>query len=187
MADSPAAASPGSAGFVPGAPLAARPDVRLLGEPVFARVMGQGPHIVLVHGLAVSGEMYAPVADQLAGDHQLIIPDLRGQGRSATMPGTMTCGTTAARGIRSCCSSGAPMGAAGFAALAGQFADRTVVTYDPRGTERSQRTDGEPRRVRHRCRAEFIDVAGIDAAAAAGQRRPRTRLGPRGRPPPTRG
>ena len=39
---------------------------------------------------------------------------------------------------------GAPMGASGFAALAQQFADRTVVTYDPRGTERSQRTDGQP-------------------------------------------
>ena len=39
---------------------------------------------------------------------------------------------------------GAPMGASGFAALAGQFADRTVVTYDPRGTGRSQRTDGQP-------------------------------------------
>jgi pimeloyl-ACP methyl ester carboxylesterase len=39
---------------------------------------------------------------------------------------------------------GSPMGASGFAALADQFADRTVVTYDPRGTERSRRTDGEP-------------------------------------------
>ncbi len=39
---------------------------------------------------------------------------------------------------------GAPMGASGFTALAEQFADRTVVTYDPRGTERSQRTDGQP-------------------------------------------
>jgi pimeloyl-ACP methyl ester carboxylesterase len=39
---------------------------------------------------------------------------------------------------------GAPMGASGFAALAGQFADRIVMTYDPRGTERSQRTDGQP-------------------------------------------
>ncbi len=39
---------------------------------------------------------------------------------------------------------GSPMGASGFAALAEQFAERTVVTYDPRGTERSQRTDGEP-------------------------------------------
>jgi pimeloyl-ACP methyl ester carboxylesterase len=32
---------------------------------------------------------------------------------------------------------GAPMGAAGFGSLAGHFADRTTVTYDPRGTERS--------------------------------------------------
>ena len=39
---------------------------------------------------------------------------------------------------------GSPMGASGFAALAGELADRTVVTYDPRGTERSRRTDGEP-------------------------------------------
>jgi pimeloyl-ACP methyl ester carboxylesterase len=37
---------------------------------------------------------------------------------------------------------GSPMGAAGFATLAGHFADRTIVTYDPRGVERSQRTDG---------------------------------------------
>ena len=34
-----------------------------------------------------------------------------------------------------------PMGAAGFGTLAGHFTDRTVVTYDPRGVERSQRTD----------------------------------------------
>lgn len=37
---------------------------------------------------------------------------------------------------------GSPMGAAGFGTLAGHFADRTVVTYDPRGVERSARTDG---------------------------------------------
>jgi pimeloyl-ACP methyl ester carboxylesterase len=37
---------------------------------------------------------------------------------------------------------GSPMGAAGFATLSGNFADRTVVTYDPRGAERSKRTDG---------------------------------------------
>ncbi|WP_329261231.1 alpha/beta hydrolase [Actinoallomurus sp. NBC_01490] len=37
---------------------------------------------------------------------------------------------------------GSPMGAAGFATLAGHFTDRTVVTYDPRGAERSRRTDG---------------------------------------------
>ncbi len=37
---------------------------------------------------------------------------------------------------------GSPMGAAGFVTLAGHFTDRTVVTYDPRGVERSRRTDG---------------------------------------------
>jgi len=37
---------------------------------------------------------------------------------------------------------GSPMGAAGFGTLAGFFSDRTVVTYDPRMTERSHRTDG---------------------------------------------
>jgi len=36
---------------------------------------------------------------------------------------------------------GSPMGAGGFGTLAGHFADRTVVTYDPRGVERSPRTD----------------------------------------------
>jgi len=37
---------------------------------------------------------------------------------------------------------GSPMDATGFASLAGYFPDRTVVTYDPRGIGRSQRTDG---------------------------------------------
>ena len=40
---------------------------------------------------------------------------------------------------------GSPMGAAGFGTLAGYFTDRTVVTYDPRGVERSRRTDGANR------------------------------------------
>jgi len=36
---------------------------------------------------------------------------------------------------------GSPMGAAGFGTLAGHFEDRTVVTYDPRGVERSAKAD----------------------------------------------
>ncbi len=36
---------------------------------------------------------------------------------------------------------GSPMGAAGFGTLASHFPDRTVVTYDPRGSERSIRED----------------------------------------------
>ena len=37
-----------------------------------------------------------------------------------------------------------PMGAAGFGTLSDYFTDRTVVTYDPRGAERSTLTDGAP-------------------------------------------
>jgi pimeloyl-ACP methyl ester carboxylesterase len=36
---------------------------------------------------------------------------------------------------------GSPMGAAGFGSLAKHFSDRTVMTYDPRGVERSEKTD----------------------------------------------
>lgn len=36
---------------------------------------------------------------------------------------------------------GSPMAAAGFGTLAGFFTDRTVVTYDPRGVDRSTRAD----------------------------------------------
>ncbi len=36
---------------------------------------------------------------------------------------------------------GSPMGASGFGTLAGHFPDRTVVTYDPRGVERSRKDD----------------------------------------------
>ncbi len=36
---------------------------------------------------------------------------------------------------------GSPMGAGGFGTLASHFTDRTVVTYDPRGVERSTKAD----------------------------------------------
>ena len=36
---------------------------------------------------------------------------------------------------------GSPMGAGGFGTLASHFPDRTVVTYDPRGVERSTKAD----------------------------------------------
>jgi pimeloyl-ACP methyl ester carboxylesterase len=36
---------------------------------------------------------------------------------------------------------GSPMGAGGFGTLAGHFTDRTVITYDPRGSDRSTKAD----------------------------------------------
>jgi len=39
---------------------------------------------------------------------------------------------------------GYPMAAAGFVTLASHFPDRTVITYDPRGSERSTKKPGDP-------------------------------------------
>ncbi|WP_111766825.1 alpha/beta fold hydrolase [Nakamurella deserti] len=59
---------------------------------------------------------------------------------------------------------GSPMDARGFAYLAGRFADRTVVTYDPRGTGRSPRTDPGTEATPEDHAADLAAV--IDAVAA---------------------
>jgi len=44
---------------------------------------GSGPPLLLIHGLMVTGEMFEPAAlNSLAARHRLIVPDLRGHGRS---------------------------------------------------------------------------------------------------------
>ncbi len=47
---------------------------------------GSGPPLLLVHGLMVTGEMFRPVIEHLASRHRLIVPDLRGHGRSQGLP-----------------------------------------------------------------------------------------------------
>src|ERR1700690_1595806 len=47
---------------------------------------GSGPPLLLVHGLMVTGEMFEPVIDRLATRHRVIVPDLRGHGRSRGLP-----------------------------------------------------------------------------------------------------
>jgi pimeloyl-ACP methyl ester carboxylesterase len=69
---------------------------------------------------------------------------------------------------------GSPMGAAGFVTLSGYFTDRIVVTYDPRGSERSRRTDGateteveEHADDLHRL-ITALDAAAVDIFASSG-------------------
>ncbi len=47
---------------------------------------GSGPPLLLVHGLMVTGEMFEPVVHQFATRHRVIVPDLRGHGRSRLLP-----------------------------------------------------------------------------------------------------
>jgi pimeloyl-ACP methyl ester carboxylesterase len=69
---------------------------------------------------------------------------------------------------------GSPMGAAGFGTLAGHFTDRTVVTYDPRMSDRSRRTDGATQTTveeqaddLHRL-IEALDAGPVDLFASSG-------------------
>jgi pimeloyl-ACP methyl ester carboxylesterase len=55
-------------------------------ERLYFTERGSGPPLLLVHGLMVSGEMFAPVLDHFAAHHRLIVPDLRGHGRSRALP-----------------------------------------------------------------------------------------------------
>src|SRR6266542_1990804 len=57
---------------------------------------GSGPPLLLVHGLMVSGEMFYPVIEHFATRHRVIVPDLRGHGRSRGMPPPYTAAQLAA-------------------------------------------------------------------------------------------
>ena len=43
---------------------------------------GSGTPLLLIHGLMVSGEMFEPVIDRFTATHRVIVPDLRGHGKS---------------------------------------------------------------------------------------------------------
>ena len=68
---------------------------------------------------------------------------------------------------------GSPMGASGFEQLVGHFPDRTVITYDPRGMERSTREPGSELTVEvhaedyHRV-VEAAGLGPVDAFGSSG-------------------
>ena len=55
-------------------------------EFIYFTERGSGPPLLLVHGLMITGEMFEPVIEHLAARHRVIVPDLRGHGRSRGLP-----------------------------------------------------------------------------------------------------
>ena len=53
------------------------------GTTLYVRIGGRGPGVVMLHGYGESGDMWAPLAVELAKTHTVVIPDLRGMGLSA--------------------------------------------------------------------------------------------------------
>jgi 3-oxoadipate enol-lactonase len=61
-------------------------SARTPSELPFFTERGSGSPLLLVHGLMVTGEMFEPVIDHFARRHRVIVPDLRGHGRSRGLP-----------------------------------------------------------------------------------------------------
>ena len=57
------------------------------GTSIHVRSGGAGPAVLLLHGYGETGDMWAPMAADLARDHTVVVPDLRGMGLSAKPPG----------------------------------------------------------------------------------------------------
>src|SRR5437870_9228708 len=58
-------------------------EIQADGATIHVRVGGQGPAVVLLHGFGDTGDMWAPMAAELAHDHRVVVPDLRGMGLSS--------------------------------------------------------------------------------------------------------
>src|SRR4029453_969215 len=50
---------------------------------IHTRIGGAGPAVMLLHGYGETGDMWGPLAVYLARAHTVIVPDLRGLGRSS--------------------------------------------------------------------------------------------------------
>ncbi len=62
-------------------------EITTNGATIHVRVGGAGPAVVLLHGYGETGDMWAPMAADLARDHTVIVPDLRGLGLSSKPDG----------------------------------------------------------------------------------------------------
>ncbi|MHC8326373.1 alpha/beta fold hydrolase [Pseudomonas sp. LB1P83] len=62
-------------------------DIPVDGATIHVRVGGKGPAVVMLHGFGDTGDMWAPLAADLAKDHTVVVPDLRGMGLSSIPDG----------------------------------------------------------------------------------------------------
>ena len=62
-------------------------DIATNGTSIYVRTGGTGPAVILLHGYGETGDMWVPLAADLARDHTVVVPDLRGMGLSAKPAG----------------------------------------------------------------------------------------------------
>ena len=62
-------------------------EIATNGATIHVRVGGTGPAVTLLHGYGETGDMWAALATDLARDHTVVVPDLRGIGLSSRPEG----------------------------------------------------------------------------------------------------
>jgi pimeloyl-ACP methyl ester carboxylesterase len=62
-------------------------EIATNGASIHVRVGGSGPAVVLLHGYGETGDMWTALAAELARDHTIVVPDLRGIGLSSRPAG----------------------------------------------------------------------------------------------------
>ncbi len=63
------------------------PTIQVNATELYYECVGQGGPLLLIHGLGSSGDDWAFQRDDFSREHRLILPDLRGSGRSAKPSG----------------------------------------------------------------------------------------------------
>ena len=81
---------------MPPAPAFEVHEANLHGHRAVYRTLGNGPNVVLIHGMINSSRHWEAVAQRLAGSYRVIAPDLIGHGEAATPRGDYSLGAHAA-------------------------------------------------------------------------------------------
>ncbi|HEV3229143.1 MAG TPA: alpha/beta fold hydrolase, partial [Solirubrobacteraceae bacterium] len=92
MASSPRAGGRSRTARRPAGPVVASEQLRLHGHKVSYRIAGEGPVVLLIHGVTGSSAQWEPVMKLLAEGHTVIAPDLLGHGESAKPRGDYSLG-----------------------------------------------------------------------------------------------
>jgi pimeloyl-ACP methyl ester carboxylesterase len=60
------------------------------GIELYYEIHGEGPPLLLIHGFQGSGQAWTPVLDAFAKHYKVVLPDMRGHGRSSNPAGVFT-------------------------------------------------------------------------------------------------
>jgi len=74
---------PATGGLPPFPPDFRTEQIKSDGATIHVRIGGQGPAVLMLHGFADTGDMWAPLAAALARERTVVVPDLRGMGLSS--------------------------------------------------------------------------------------------------------